>query len=284
MLRRIVRGGLRRFDNWIAKESDDEGPGRYDSDFSYPDLNRILTRMIDDGFRVPYAWGLLQAAALAKSLGVSRISALEFGVAGGNGLVALEQIAERLETLFPVTIDIYGFDTGAGLPPVTDYRDVPNIASTGLYVMDQAKLRSRLKRSKLVLGDVKNTVPAFAADKPAPIGFLACDLILYTSTVGCLQTFDADEASLLPRVHCVFDDVLGFSYGDCNGQRLAIHEFNQRHAMRKVSPMYGLRHYVPRRCFNDMWVEKIWLGHIFDHSQYGKRDHLVKQHDLSLSE
>ena len=80
----------------------------------------------------------------------------------------------------------------------------------------------------------------------------------------------------------VFDDVLGFSYGDCNGQRLAIHEFNSSHDMRKVSQMYGLRHYVPARCFNDMWVEKVWIGHIFDHSLYAERDHLVKHHDLTL--
>jgi hypothetical protein len=269
---------------WLENEPEDEGTAGYDADFAYPGLNKILTRMIEDGFRVPYAWGMLQSVSLANALGVPRISALEFGVAGGNGLVALEQIADRLETLFPVKIDIYGFDTGAGLPPVTDCRDVPNLASTGLYVMDEAKLRGRLHRSNLVLGDVMETVPAFTATHPAPIGFFACDLILYTSTVSCLRTLDADEKSMLPRIHCIFDDVLGFSYGDCNGQRLAIHEFNASHAMRKVSPMYGLRHYVPARCFNDMWVDKVWIGHIFDHSQYAHRDHLVKQHDLTLSD
>jgi hypothetical protein len=280
----VVRGGLRRLTRWLERDAQEESPAPYDADFSYPGLNKILTRMMDDGFRVPYAWGMLQSVSLANAIGVPRISVLEFGVAGGNGLVALEQIADRLETLFPVKIDVYGFDTGAGLPSVTDYRDVPNIASTGLYVMDEAKLRSRLKRSHLVLGDVKDTVAAFTAGKPAPIGFLACDLILYTSTVSCLRTLDAGESVLLPRIHCIFDDVLGFSYGDCNGQRLAIHEFNASHAMRKVSPMYGLRHYVPARCFNEMWVEKVWIAHIFDHSLYGKRDHLVKQHDLTLSE
>ena len=46
---------------------------------------------------VDYAWygyPLLHAAWLAKKLGHSEIAAIEFGVAGGNGLVALERHAE----------------------------------------------------------------------------------------------------------------------------------------------------------------------------------------------
>ncbi|MHC4129678.1 MAG: hypothetical protein ACYSUA_16250, partial [Planctomycetota bacterium] len=42
----------------------------------------------------------------------TRISALEFGVAGGNGLLALERAAMRLAEIFGVEIDVYGFDSG----------------------------------------------------------------------------------------------------------------------------------------------------------------------------
>ena len=40
---------------------------------------------------------MLQAGYLAKALGMPRISAIEFGVAGGNGLMALENAAELVE-------------------------------------------------------------------------------------------------------------------------------------------------------------------------------------------
>jgi len=43
--------------------------------------------------RANYGYCLLHAAKLARQLGHVRISAIEFGVAGGNGLVALERHA-----------------------------------------------------------------------------------------------------------------------------------------------------------------------------------------------
>lgn len=44
--------------------------------------------------RPEYTWGILQGAALGKVLGFERISAIEFGVAGGRGLLAMERAAE----------------------------------------------------------------------------------------------------------------------------------------------------------------------------------------------
>ena len=49
--------------------------------------------------RPSYPWGVLQGAALAKVLAVPRISVLEFGGAGGAGLLALERAAERAKEL-----------------------------------------------------------------------------------------------------------------------------------------------------------------------------------------
>ena len=88
---------------------------------------------------------------------------------------------------------------------------------------------------------------------------------------------------LLPRVHSYFDDVLGFTYGDCNGERLAIGEFNAKHVMRKISPIYGLKYYLPAPQSGEMWVEKYWIAHIFDHPLYGRRDNLVRRHMLDLA-
>lgn len=45
------------------------------------------------GLRANYTWSVLHAASIAIRTGRQRISVLEFGVAGGNGLVALEGAA-----------------------------------------------------------------------------------------------------------------------------------------------------------------------------------------------
>jgi hypothetical protein len=46
--------------------------------------------------RPQYVWGVLNGAFLARALGIPRISVIEFGVAGGNGLVVLESIADQI--------------------------------------------------------------------------------------------------------------------------------------------------------------------------------------------
>jgi hypothetical protein len=278
-----TRRALRRFRRWLRNDAS-SGPRPGADGFLYSWINEQLMRMADDGLRKPYAWGMLQGAVLGAGLGVDRVSVVEFGVAGGNGLVAMEAIASSIQKILPkIRIDIYGFDTGVGLPPPTDHRDVPNLCSSGLYAMDEQKLRARLDRSQLVLGNIQDTIGEFLRSRPAPLAFIACDLIIYTSTVHGLRVLEAGEDVLLPRVHCYFDDVLGFTFGDYNGERLAIHEFNAAHPTRKVSPIYGLKHYVPSAFSNDAWVDKFWMGHIFDHSMYGRRDLLVQGHNLDLT-
>ena len=88
---------------------------------------------------------MVQGAGLAQVLRIPRISVIEFGVAGGNGLMALQDIAARVEAIFGVIIDVYGFDTGVGLPKPTDYRDLPNVFVEGFYPMDVEKLRSAIE-------------------------------------------------------------------------------------------------------------------------------------------
>ena len=110
-------------------------------------LNCIFAELLQDksaAQRPWYTWGVLQGARLAKVLGIDRVSVIEFGVAGGNGLVSLERIAEKVGGMFGVAIDTYGFDSGGGLPKPLDYRDCPNLFSPGHYPMDQEKLRKRL--------------------------------------------------------------------------------------------------------------------------------------------
>src|SRR5258706_1895137 len=139
-------------------------------------------RMHIDGIDRPYyAYGLYQAALEAKALGIQRISAYEFGVAAGTGLLILEQLSREITHLTGVHIDVYGFDLEVGLPKASGYKDVPYIWRKGFYKMNVGQLKKKLQSStKLVLGNVKKTVLTFAKTNFAPIGFIAFDLDYYT--------------------------------------------------------------------------------------------------------
>jgi hypothetical protein len=166
-------------------------------------------------------------------------------------------------------IDVYGFDTGAGLPKPGDYRDLPNLYREAGFPMDQDKLRRRLKKAQLVLGDVSRTVGTFIESKPSPVAFTSIDVDLYTSTLDVFKLFEADGSLLMPRVYCYFDDILGETFSEFTGERLAISEFNAVHPMRKISPIFGLRYFLPPPHNQEAWADQMFIAHLFDHQQYG---------------
>jgi hypothetical protein len=227
--------------------------------------------------RANYLYGVLHAARLANVLGIPAISVIEFGVAGGRGLLALEKASVHAEEAFGVSIDVYGFDSGRGLPKPTDFRDCPNLFLEGQFPLDEARLLPSLERAELILGLVDQTVPEFVSRRPAPIGFASFDLDLYSSTVCALQAFEGDPELMLPRVLCYFDDITGFTYADHNGERLAISEFNAAHELRKLSQIYAAEFYVPRRESRSLWPRKLYLAHILDHPRYSDYDGLVRR-------
>ena len=281
LFKRAVRKGIAVAQQWLKEEpTDDLDPTHYEKDdFAYRWMNAVMSRLLFEHkslIRANHIWGILNAAYLAKALGVGRISLIEFGVAGGNGLVSMELAADRIEKLLGVGIDVYGFDTGSGLPKPQDYRDLPNLWTEHAFAMDVPKLKARLKRSRLVFGLVQDTVPQFVASKPAPIGYVCFDLDYYSSTVEALKILELDQRYLLPRILCHFDDILGFTYSDYNGERLAMDEFNAKHHMRKLSPVYGLRHFLPPEQALSPWVDNLYMAHLFDHVLYGRHDNLVK--------
>jgi hypothetical protein len=233
ILKKVLKKALLKGREWLA---DDSGPFE---DTLVPKFVEVIKH---DGCYHQYAWGMVQGVNLAKVLGIGRVSVMEFGVAGGNRLVVLERIAREVQGIFGVTVDVFGFDTGIGLPKPKDHRDMPNMWSEGSFPMDVDKLKRRLERARLILGDTKETVPKFIRSDVSPVAFASFDLDLYTSTMHALALFEADHRLLLPRVHCYFDDILGFTCGDHVGERLAIWEFNESHQMRKISPIYGLRY------------------------------------------
>jgi len=263
-----------------------EGSNEPESQFAYPSLNAIFRCLMAKNpgtLRPNYTWGVIQSCHLASMLGVERISAIELGVAGGNGLLSLERVAEKLEDIFGVGIDIHGFDSGHGLPKPQDYRDMPNLWSEGAYPMDEGKLRKRLNRAQLIIGLLEETAPAFIGSNPAPIGFISFDLDLYSSTVQAFAILEAEQKLLMPRIYCYFDDILGFTYGHHNGERLAIREFNDAHAERQISQIYGLRFYLPPTETNASWPEKMYMAHILDHSLYNEPDGLVVNAHMDLT-
>lgn len=285
MVKRVVKGVLWRAQSWLEEDHN------YDQDdFAYPWLNSIFMKLLIEGhgvLRSNYIWGVLHGVHLAKALGINRVSVIEFGVAGGNGLISLERIAETIEAILEVGIDVYGFDTGIGLPKPEDYRDLPNLYVEASFHMDVEVLQNRLQKAKLILGLVETTVPRFVDSGPAPVAFISFDLDYYSSTIQAFKLLVGDQALLLPRIHCYFDDIMGFTFSEYNGERLAIADFNAHHSMRKLSPIYGLRHFLPARCAQWQWPEKFYLAHIFDHDLYDREDGLVKpphRHSLELKD
>ena len=80
--------------------------------------------------RPHYAYGVFSAAQLAKSLGLPGISVVEFGVAGGRGLRALEKISALVEQDTGVRINVVGFDSGTGMPDaIASSCTIPNGSS-----------------------------------------------------------------------------------------------------------------------------------------------------------
>lgn len=218
--------------------------------------------------RPQYLWGVLLAVRVARALGLPAVSAIEFGVAGGNGLLALERAAEAARELSGVPVEVFGFDTGSGMPEPVDHRDVPWLIRPGWFAMDEQALRRRLTTAQLVLGPVAETVPRFTGGSHPPVGFVAFDLDYYSATVEALRLFDVAADRLLPRVPCYFDDVFGYGWSDFSGERAAITDFNSAHRDRQLGKIHGLRYSLPVSELRAPWHEQMYLLHAFDHPEY----------------
>ena len=221
--------------------------------------------------RPHYAYGVYWAASLAKSLKLPGISVIEFGVAGGRGLQALESIAQLIAGQMGICITVVGFDSGTGLPAPADYRDLPHVWSQGFYSMDEQKLRAKLlPNTELILGDVKETVPQWLSRRAIlPLGFIAFDLDYYSSTVAAFRVFETENFnSRLPRVYCYFDDIIWpeiACHNEYTGELCAIREFNERHQHKKICPLHRLNR---MRVHEERWNDQIYVAHDFNHPLY----------------
>ena len=217
--------------------------------------------------RMQYAYICFHAAQLGKKLGYKKISVVEYGVAGGQGLLILEEHIKEIEKHFNIEIDIYGFDTGEGLPEPIDYRDLPYHWKKGFYTMEKNSLKNKLNKAKLVIGNITDTSKNFFTKyAPAPIGAVIHDFDFYSSTKAALSMMTNNSNFFLPRVFSYFDDTIGSElelYNDFTGERLAINEFNLNNKDIKICTPHHLKASLP-----EVWHHQIWISHFFKHEKY----------------
>ena len=213
--------------------------------------------------RPHYLVGTYFAARQAQLEGISEISVIEYGVAGGQGLVALQNEAEAIERATGIAIRVYGFDAGPnGMPSFCgDYRDHPDMWKPGDYPMDLPSLQAKLTaHTTLILGDIRETIEQFRDEyNPGPIGFMSIDVDLYSSTVAALRALEL--CPILQHVPLYFDDV---DLDRCHrwaGELLAIEEFNDKHTDLKIDQWRGLRNGRP---FPEQpWIDRMFMCHDF---------------------
>lgn len=213
----------------------------------------------DFGPRPEYLYGILYAAEQAKRESAKSVSVIEFGVAEGDGLLAMQSHAEKVERATGIKINVYGFDTGEGLPAGTaDYRDHSDIWKRGDYKMKLSLLRSKLlQRTTLVLGDVAET--AIKHQFVVPIGFMSLDLDFYSSTVAALQMFLRPDIPLLRRIAVFFDDTIGHYVHRFAGELLAINEFNEESESIKIDHWHGIE--IGRPFPHAPWLRGMYVAH-----------------------
>lgn len=214
------------------------------------------------------AFCLLKAAEFAKSLGIKSVTAIEFGVAAGAGLLNICEISKNITKETGVEFKIFGFDTGAGMPPPRDYRDQPEIFKEGHFPMvDRTKLLQALPdNAKLIVGDIAQTVPEFikTLSPESPIGFISVDVDYYWSAKECLSVLLGEPEKYLPMTLVYLDDIGVPSSNPWVGELLAVNEFNAENHHRKIHPYTFLR---SQRIFKQTrWIEQIFMLHTLDHS------------------
>ena len=221
-------------------------------------------------YRPHYAYLVLKTFQEARRLGYNKFSILEFGCAGGSGLIDLEYMVHKINRFFNYDVQIFGFDAGEGLPPSKDYRDVLYLWQHGDFKMNKEKiLKSDLKNTKIIIGDVKETIKDFKSKhNPYRVGLVIQDMDYYSSTKASINWFlNLDDSLIFPRTRFYFDDTIFTS--NYTGELLAIKEFNKNNINLKIDKVKLEAEFLSRK-----WKDWIFLGkkfyflHKFDHIHY----------------
>jgi hypothetical protein len=217
--------------------------------------------------RPNYAYGMLRAADLARFLGKRAATVCEFGVATGDGLMNMVDLAGLIQAETGVELRVVGLDTGEGLPVIEDYRDHPELWSTGDFAMtNKDALKTRIAgRAELIFGDIKDTVAGFVSSlsEAAPLGFVSIDVDIYSGAKSAFQALTGRPELYTPAISLYCDDVSFFFANRWCGELRAIEEFNQENQVRKIDQDRSLP--GGRRLPTEPWYDSMFICHILDH-------------------
>jgi hypothetical protein len=217
--------------------------------------------------RASYAYGLHRAANVARYFGYSKVTVCEFGVADGNGLVNMIEVAESLSRETGIGYRIVGFDTGEGLPEVSGYKDHPEIWSPGDFAGPgrEGLLKRVAGRAELIFGDINETIQGFtdSITPDAPLGFIAVDVDIYSATRAALRCLGGVPEKYCPAVGIYFDDVDFYFANRWCGELAALEEFNAGSEFRKIDRDRSLPGSRPVR--DARWYRQMYVCHVLDH-------------------
>ena len=233
-------------------------------------------------FRPHYETILLESTIEAKKLGYKEVSVLELGVAGGNGIISLENYKKKIEKITGVKINIIGFDYGEGLPTSNNKFDLPFFWSEGDYKIDKEKLKKKTN-TKIFFGGIDKTFQSFIETNPPIISAIFFDLDYYTSTKSFLNQISKNKDFFSPRVYCYFDDVFSPHHhiNEHNGELLAINEFNNENNEIKIGKSLADSNDYRFPLGNN----RFFMLHNFTHRDYLKNlDYNKHKSNLSLDD
>lgn len=215
-----------------------------------------------------YAYGMLRAADLALFEGKQQVTVCEFGVARGDGLLNMLELAEVIGPALGLTFRVIGFDTGAGLPRIVGYKDHPEMWIPGDFSMGESQddLRKRIGgRAVLVIGDIEQTIDGFTATltEDAPLGFISIDVDTYSSTVSALRCLAGRPELYTLAASVYLDDINGYTSSRWSGELAGVAEFNDVHMNRKIDRDRTLPGTRPSGRMP--WHAKMFTCHVFDH-------------------
>lgn len=161
------------------------------------------------------------------------------------------------------------------MPPIMDFRDHPEIWHEGEFLFDHSITRSKLpKNAELITGPISKTLPNFLATNDTlleyPVGFVSVDVDLYSSTCDLLKLFEIQNPEgLLPATVIYFDDINDMiTLNSWCGEALAIREFNDRNAFRKLEEKRIRQNHAP-----EGWHDHIYCCHVLDHPARNGKHH-----------
>ena len=176
------------------------------------------------------------------------------------------EIAQKVTKTTGILIDIYGFDTGKGMPEPIDFRDHPEYYNTGDFPMNKDLLEKRIDgKATLIYGPIKDTITDFKTllKEESPIGFVSIDVDYYSSTVEVFELFKLQPELFLPLTYAYFDDIFMPHHNEKCGELLAIKEFIENQENRNLQQHTFL---VNQRLFkNANWIKQFYYFHILDY-------------------